>query len=106
VAAAPSPRDLPLHPDLGPPAGASCRRPLRADGSIAPCERWLNAVETFFPAPTRRRLRRGVSRSIVELQAAIDRDIAERHDDPKPFTWTKTADPISAKLNHLNASGH
>jgi transposase len=67
---------------------------------------WLNAVETFFSALSRRRLRRGVFRSIVALQAAINRYIAEHNDDPKPFTWTKTADQISDRLNHLNASVH
>jgi transposase len=65
---------------------------------------WLNAVETFFSALTRRRLRRGLFRSIVELQAAINRYIAEHNDDPAPFVWTKTADQIVDKLNRLNAS--
>jgi DDE superfamily endonuclease/Homeodomain-like domain len=32
---------------------------------------WLNAVETFFSALTRRRLKRGSFRSVVDLQAAI-----------------------------------
>jgi transposase len=67
---------------------------------------WLNAVETFFSALTRRRLRRGVFRSIVELQEAINRYIAEHNDDPAPFVWTKTADQITTKLNRLNASVH
>ena len=67
---------------------------------------WLNAVEGFFSALTRRRLRRGVFGSIVELQAAINRYIAEHNDDPTPFVWTKTADQITAKLNRLNASVH
>lgn len=67
---------------------------------------WLNAVEGFFSALTRRRLRRGVFRSIVELQEAINRYIAEHNDDPAPFVWTKTADQITAKLNRLNASVH
>jgi transposase len=67
---------------------------------------WLNAVETFFSALTRRRLRRGVFRSIVELQEAIHRYIAAHNGDPAPFVWTKTADQITAKLNHLNASVH
>ena len=58
---------------------------------------WLNAVETFFSALTRRRLKRGVFRSIVDLQAAINRYIAEHNDDPKPFVWTKTAEAILAK---------
>jgi transposase len=67
---------------------------------------WLNAVETFFSALTRRRLRRGVFRSIVELQEAINRYIAAHNGDPAPFVWTRTADQITAKLNHLNASVH
>ena len=67
---------------------------------------WLNAVEGFFSALTRRRLRRGVFGSIVELQEAIHRYIAEHNDDSKPFVWTKTADQIVGKLNHPNASVH
>ena len=58
---------------------------------------WLNAVEGFFSALTRRRLRRGVFRSVVDLQAAINRYIAEHNDDPKPFVWTKTAKPSSPR---------
>jgi transposase len=67
---------------------------------------WLNAVETFFSALTRRRIRRGSFHSIVALQAAINRYIAEHNADPKPFTWTKPADQILAKVNRLNASVH
>ena len=67
---------------------------------------WLNAVETFFPALTRRRIRRGSFHSIVDLQAAINRYIADHNHDPRPFTWTKPADQILAKLNRLNASVH
>jgi transposase len=67
---------------------------------------WLNAVETFFSALTRRRLKRGVFHSVVDLQAAIHRYIAEHNADPKPFTWTKTADHILTKLNPLNAPVH
>ena len=67
---------------------------------------WLNAVETFFSTLTRRRLRRGAFRSIVDLQTAIHRYLAEHNDDPKPFVWTKTADQILDKLNHSNASVH
>jgi transposase len=67
---------------------------------------WLNAVETFFSAMTRRRLRRGVFRSLVDLQAAISRYLAEHNADPKPFTWTATPASIIAKLNQVNASLH
>ncbi len=52
---------------------------------------WLNAVEGFFAKLTRRRLKRGVFRSVVDLQAAINRFIAETNSNPKPFIWT--ADP-------------
>jgi len=64
---------------------------------------WLNAVEGFFSKLTRQRLRRGVFRSIVDLQAAINRYLNEHNDDPKPFMWTKPADVILAKLNRLPA---
>lgn len=67
---------------------------------------WLNAVETFFSALTRRRIRRGSFQSIVDLQAAINRYIAEHNADPKPFIWTRSADDILAKVNRLNASVH
>jgi len=52
---------------------------------------WLNAVEGFFAKLSKRRLRRGVFRSVVDLQAAINRFVDEHNADPKPFTWT--ADP-------------
>jgi hypothetical protein len=67
---------------------------------------WLNAVETFFSALTRRRLRRGVSHSLVDLQAALNRYLAEHNADSKPFTWTATPAKIIAKLEHVNASVH
>ena len=37
---------------------------------------WLNAVENFFSKMTRQRIRRGVFRSIADLQTAIN-DIRE-----------------------------
>jgi transposase len=67
---------------------------------------WLNAVETFFSAMTRRRLRRGTFRSLVELQAAINRYLAEHNADPEPFIWTATPERIMAKLQPLIASVH
>jgi transposase len=67
---------------------------------------WLNAVETFFSTMTRRRLRRGVFHSLVDLQAAINRYLDEHNADPKPFVWTATPERIIAKLQPLNASLH
>jgi transposase len=57
---------------------------------------WLNAVEGFFSALSRRRLRRGTFTGIVDLQAAIKRYIAEHNERPRPFVWTK---PAAAILN-------
>ena len=48
-------------------------------------------VESFFAKLTRRRLKRGVFRSVDDLKDAINRFIVETNGDPKPFAWT--ADP-------------
>ena len=55
---------------------------------------WANAVEGWFAKLTRQRLKRGVFTSIAELQAAINRFIAEANGKPTPFVWTKSADAI------------
>jgi len=59
---------------------------------------WLNAVETFFSRLTRRRLKRGVFHSLVDLQAAINRFIAEANQNPKPFVWTADPDRVLAAV--------
>jgi hypothetical protein len=59
---------------------------------------WLNAVEGFFAKLNRRRLKRGVFHSVVDLQAAINRFVAETNANPKPFTWTANPDKIIAAV--------
>jgi transposase len=59
---------------------------------------WLNAVETFFAKLTRRRLRRGSFPSLVSLQEAINRFVAEHNRDPRPFVWTADPDRIVEKV--------
>src|SRR5437868_5636477 len=59
---------------------------------------WLNAVEGFFAKLTKRRLKRGVFCSIVDLQAAINRFLRETNDDPKPFVWTADPEKIIASV--------
>jgi transposase len=59
---------------------------------------WLNAVEGLFAKLSRRRLKRGVFGSLVELQAAINRFLAETNADPKPFVWTADPDHIIEKV--------
>src|SRR5665213_2019983 len=58
----------------------------------------LNAVEGYFAKLSKRRLKRGVFRSVVDLQAAINRFIAETNQAPKPFTWTANPDKIIAAV--------
>src|SRR3954466_9862728 len=59
---------------------------------------WLNAVEGFFAKLAKQRLKRGVFRSVVELQAAINRFVADTNDNPKPFSWTADPDKIIAAV--------
>ena len=59
---------------------------------------WLNAVEGFFAKLTRRRLKRGVFRSVADLQVAINRFVVETNDDPKPFTWIADPNKIIAAV--------
>jgi transposase len=63
---------------------------------------WLNAVEGLFATLTKRRLKRGVFRSIQELKHAIHSFIADTNAKPKPFIWTKDPDKIiaAAKRGH------
>ena len=50
---------------------------------------WLNAVEGFFATLTKRRLKRGVFRSVADLQTAINRFLEEAQSEiTQPFTWT------------------
>jgi hypothetical protein len=63
-------------------------------------------VEGFFSKLTRQSLKRGVFRSVGDLESAITRYIAATNRNPKPFVWTATAKTIQAKLtlNHPSES--
>ena len=60
---------------------------------------WLNAVEGFFAILTERRLKRGFFKGVVDLQAAINRFVADHNQQPKPFVWTADPDKIIAAAN-------
>ena len=64
---------------------------------------WLNAVETFFSALTRKRIRRGSFHSVVDLEAAIKRYLAEHNRAPKPFVGRTPADDLFATIDRLPA---
>jgi len=59
---------------------------------------WVNQVERFFGLITDKLIRRGVHTSIHALEADIRQWIDTWNENPRPFTWTKTADEI---LNSL-----
>ena len=71
---------------------------------------WLNLVERWFAELTNRWLRRGSHRSVKELVAAIRTWTELWNDNPKPFTWHRTADEILDNLaqycQRITDSGH
>jgi transposase len=65
---------------------------------------WLNLVEVFFAIIERQALRRGDFASVAELVAAIGRFCKGWNQRCQPFTWTKDADQIPAKVNAGNTT--
>ena len=59
---------------------------------------WLNAVEGFFATLTKRRLKRGVFRSVVDLQAAINRFLEAHNANSKPIQWIADPDKITTAV--------
>ena len=55
-------------------------------------------VERFFRDITENRIRRGVFRSVAELESAIQAYITNHNAAPKPFIWTASANDILAKV--------
>ena len=62
---------------------------------------WPNQVERFFTHLTDKSIRRGVHRSVADLQAAIAGFIEQHNAAPKPFRWTKSADDILAGVERF-----
>jgi transposase len=60
---------------------------------------WLNQVERFFGLITEKRIRRGVFRSVGDLETAIQDYLDHHNSDPKPFLWTKSATDILEKVS-------
>ena len=59
---------------------------------------WINAVEGFFSAITRRRIRRGSFESVPDLEHAIASYIKTNNTKCSPFVWTASAQSIFDKL--------
>ncbi|MBT2542308.1 IS630 family transposase [Streptomyces sp. ISL-44] len=59
---------------------------------------WMNQVERWFGLLTDKLIRRGVHKSVKALEDDIAAWIHAWNEDPKPFTWTKSADEILKSL--------
>ena len=60
---------------------------------------WLNLVERWFGELDSKAIRRGVFRSVGDLEASIDAFLTAWNKDPKPFVWTATVASITEKLS-------
>jgi hypothetical protein len=58
---------------------------------------WMNLVERFFAEITNKPFRRGVFKSVGELEDATLDYLDQHNADPKPFVWTQTAKAILDK---------
>ncbi len=64
---------------------------------------WLNLVERWFGEITSKRIRRGVFKSVPDLEKAIYDYIDHNNKNPKPFVWTKKAEEIIEKVDRCKA---
>jgi transposase/transcriptional regulator with XRE-family HTH domain/DNA-binding CsgD family transcriptional regulator len=62
---------------------------------------WLNQVERWFGLLTEKLLRRGVHKSVRQLEKDILAWVDTWNEDPKPFIWTKSAEEILESLGRL-----
>jgi transposase len=65
---------------------------------------WLNVIERWFRELTEKRLRRGVFRSVRELEQAIMDYVDQHNEHPRGFVWTKKAEDILAKVRRARAA--
>jgi transposase len=59
---------------------------------------WLNLVERWFGHLDNKAIRRGVFRSVADLQSSIEDFLQAWNQNPKPFVWTATVESIQEKL--------
>ncbi|MBX9592550.1 MAG: hypothetical protein K2X43_24950 [Hyphomonadaceae bacterium] len=57
----------------------------------------INLVERLFAEITTKRIRRGIFRSVSDLEEAIHDYLDHHNADPKPFVWTNSAEIILDK---------
>jgi hypothetical protein len=59
---------------------------------------WINQAGRWFGYLTAQKIRRGVHKSVQALEADIRAWIENWNQNPRPFTWTKTAEEILDSL--------
>jgi transposase len=64
---------------------------------------WINQVERWFGYLTDQKIRRGAHKSVQSLEADIRGWISTWNENPRPFTWTKTAEEILNSLTEYIA---
>jgi transposase len=71
---------------------------------------WINQVERWFGYLTDQMIRRGVHKSVQALEADIRTWIENWNANPRPFTWTKTAeeilDSLARYIARISGAGH
>jgi transposase len=71
---------------------------------------WVNQVERWFGFLTDQMIRRGVHKSVRQLEADITAWIAAWNQNPRPFIWTKSAEEILESLarycRRISGAGH
>jgi len=59
---------------------------------------WLNMVERYFRDITEHHIRRGVFRSVEDLERTILEAVERHNEAPRPYIWTAKATDILAKV--------
>ena len=71
---------------------------------------WINQVERWLGYLTDQGIRRGVHNSVQALEAGIRTWIENWNQNPRPFTWNKTAgeilDSLAKYLARISGAGH
>lgn len=65
---------------------------------------WMNLVEVWFGIVERQAVRRGIFKSVKDLNTKLRSFIEGWNDSSHPFVWTKTANKVLAKANRPTTS--
>ncbi len=74
------------------------RHPRFVSHFVPTSSSWMNLVERWFGHLDNKAIKRGVFRSVEDLQASIAAFLAAWNESPKPFVWTATVESIQEKL--------